>query len=113
MKISIVILLMMTPLLTHAVDLECSGPINRVLIYNNGSVKINPQWRPVPQTLCNMFIDYQSITPNVCAAWVNIIESIRAQGKDVVINYGDNTGYQCDNTPSFDSAPVPVFITAQ
>src|SRR5258708_4792732 len=90
-------------------DIDCSGTLASVLVYNGGMLVINASWRGDYTKLSNL-----SGTPTdiaTCAAWVAIAKEAIRSAKTVWTYYYDSTGtLTCATLPTYGSTPTPAYF---
>ena len=88
----------------------CTGALNRILVYDNGDVMIYTGWNTTWVAVCNVHQDRLGVLPDTCKAWVTLLESAKAQGVEVGVNYDSNT-YTCPTIPNYGASPAPRAIS--
>lgn len=90
----------------------CSGAVNSLLIYNDGTVNLRGSWRDDYTHICNLKTDRQGIDVMTCAMWVNTIEAARKLNATIFTYYSRSAdaGLTCDTLPTYSNAPAPVYF---
>jgi hypothetical protein len=94
---------------SHAADLYCSGTVQYVLMYNDGTVALSGSWRGDYVYLCSTSGSWGSIPQEVCLAWYATAVKAADDGKHVAIYYSPSS-YTCATLPTYSSAPVPFYF---
>lgn len=95
---------------TTYADIQCSGTVNRLLIYADGVVNISTTYRNDYTHICNLQTPRQGVDTLTCALWVGAIESARKLNQTIQVYYKTNNDFACDTIPYYASAPAPVYI---
>ena len=95
-----------------AANLWCTGLLNRLLVYGNGTVMIYADWNVGWLTVCNVAQDRLGVSKDACKTWVALLESAKAQGTEVGVNYDTET-YTCPTIPAYGASPAPQAISPQ
>ena len=94
---------------SRATDLYCSGTVQYVLMYNDGTVAVLGSWRGDYTYLCSSSGSWGAIPQDVCLAWYATAVKAADDGKHVAIYYSPST-YTCSTLPTYSSAPVPFYF---
>jgi hypothetical protein len=80
-----------------AADIYCSGLVNNVLVYADGTVAINAQWRADYTTICNLSVERNGVTTTTCTGWLALAEGARKRGEALNIWYPNATFAGCSS----------------
>src|SRR6266705_1165567 len=90
-------------------DIDCSGTLASMLIYNDGALVVNASWRGDYTKLCNLSGSPTEIA--VCASWAAIAKEAIRSAKSVFTYYYDSTGtLTCASLPTYGSTPTPTYF---
>lgn len=106
---TLLLALMIASSTTYA-DIQCSGAVNSLLVYANGTVNISTSYRNDYTHICNLQSARQNVDTLTCALWVGAIESARKLNQNIKIYYTNNNDFSCDTIPTYAAAPAPVYI---
>lgn len=101
--------LMISASTTYA-DVICSGAVNSLLIYADGTVNISTSYRNDFTHICNLQTTRQNVDTLTCALWVGAIEAARKLNQNIKTYYTTNNNFSCDTIPTYAAAPAPVYI---
>jgi len=88
---------------------SCSGTVDTVLLYYDGSVNIIASWRGDYTYVCNVHGGWGGISAEVCLGWYGALVKAQANSLNVIAYY--NTGsYTCSNLPTYAAAPAPYYL---
>ena len=110
----LIIILFLIPYASIAVNLSCEGPIIEVLVHKgSGGVAIKSDWNAGFPVLCYTRYVRDDVAPETCAVWVGLLESAKAQDKNIRIYYTElPEGSTCESIPGGFSAPGPAYISS-
>jgi hypothetical protein len=90
-------------------DISCTGTINGVLLYADGSVMIQGSWRGDLTMICNTQNNFGGIDTSICLAWYGAAVK-SSQGHVIVGTYYSGDTYTCANLPTYHNSPPPVYL---
>ncbi|PNM49122.1 hypothetical protein AL535_005975 [Vibrio cholerae] len=90
-------------------DVQCSGKVNTILQYANGSVNIHTTYRNEYTYICNTETRWNNISPEACRAMLSIVLSAQASDKNIQIYYSGNQ-FTCQSIPHYANSPAPVYV---
>ena len=93
-----------------AANLWCTGVLNRILVYDSGNVMIYMDWNTTWLMICNVRQDRLGVSADTCKTWLALLESAKAQGNEVGVNY-DTDIYTCPTIPTYSASPAPQAIS--
>jgi hypothetical protein len=103
----VVLLAGMMPTLAQA-ELSCSGKINAVLLYNDGSVLVGASWRNDYVKLCNT--QDGAVPSEVCLGWYAAALKARAENTTVGVHYYGTPAASCITLPTYNNTPAPAYF---
>lgn len=86
----------------------CVGKVPNVLTHANGELIIFSTWRNDWTALCSVSGERAGVSVAVCRSWLAILLSAQAQGKTVIVQYGNAP--TCDALPTYGSTPAPGYV---
>lgn len=87
---------------------ECVGTVNQVLLYADGTLNVRSSWRNDFTFLCNTNGTFGTVSGEVCMGWYALMTKAEASNLNVSVFYFTNT--PCNSLPTYDQAPVPVYV---
>lgn len=89
-------------------DFGCSGKVTSTYITDSGATLIAGDWRGSYTQVCNISVAWNSIPPEVCAAWIAKIDAAVTLQRTVRVYYR-GTG-DCAALPTYGSSIPPYYV---
>ncbi|WP_114786525.1 hypothetical protein [Vibrio tetraodonis] len=86
---------------------DCTGTVNHVLVYADGSVNLHATYRNAYTYVCNLKNDWKGVSPQACKGMLSTLLTAQSTGKTINTYY---KSYTCETLPHYDSAPGPTYI---
>ncbi|WP_341664792.1 hypothetical protein [Vibrio sp.] len=86
---------------------DCTGTVNHVLVYADGSVNLHATYRNGYTYVCNLKNDWKGVSPQACKGMLSTLLTAQSTGKTINTYY---KSYTCETLPHYDSAPGPVYV---
>lgn len=87
---------------------NCEVNVDRVLVYQDGSINILHNGRNDYTYICNLNNTWKGVDVITCAMWTSMLQSTQNNDKRAIFYY-DGTG-SCAALPIYGSSPAPVYI---
>jgi hypothetical protein len=92
-----------------AADIYCTGTVQYVLLYGDGTVSLVGSWRGDYTVLCNTNGTWGNIATEICLAWYGTAVKAAAESKHVAVYYSPSS-YTCATLPTYGSSSVPYYF---
>lgn len=113
MKLRTIALLLST-LITTSVTADpqwCRGQITNTFLDKEGRLYINGNWRKDHTQVCNINMEWNNVSTDVCKGWLSIVQTAVVTKSHVIVNYND--AVSCSALPTYTNSPEPVYIMLQ
>ena len=87
---------------------QCNVTVQKVLIYNDGSVNVYHSGRSDYTYICNLSEERQGVSVTTCAMWASMLQNIKKNNGIAQFYYsGDGS---CSTLSTYSASPAPVYI---
>lgn len=106
----VAIAMMGLPQLASSAGLACSGLVDEVLLYADGTLNVRTPWRNGGYTfLCNTTGAWGNVPTEVCLGWYGLLTKAVAEQKTVMVWY-DTTTLTCASLPEYSPSILPTYV---
>lgn len=92
-----------TPL--HAAETYCSGKLNEMLVYSDGTLMVHSTWRNDWTVLCNIKGTFGGIDAVTCSMWAALAGKVVETQQFVIVYYPNSAACTALTTYGSSSAP--------